>query len=117
MSNITVHERGCDCLRPRTEVLLERREESRPSWMDQDCEARWEHDESVALEMADGSVAEVVPGTTKTEYGVRCSADNYVAWWGVYTEEDARERMTETEAKCEWPHLMVSREVPSWRTS
>jgi hypothetical protein len=64
MPAVIVHERGCDCLRPRTEVLVARREESRPSWMDQDCEARWEHDEAISLEMADGSVAPVVLGTT-----------------------------------------------------
>lgn len=95
MPAVIVHERGCDCLRPRTEALLARREES------------------VRLEMADGTVAEVVPGTTRTEYGVRCSGTGTVTWWPDVTDGlMARIRMAETDARCDFPHLLVSREVP-----
>lgn len=111
MPNVVVHERGCACLLPAL---------PRPAWMDQECEARWEHDEAIALEMADGhtahvvldrageSLIEVVPGTT--EYGVRCSSLDSVVWWDVYTEAEARERMAEAEQTCDWPHLLVTRE-------
>lgn len=85
MPAVVVHERGCTCLRP-----------------------------AIALEMADGSVVPVVPGTT-TEYGVRCSSDNSVRWWPDVTDGlMARIRMAETDARCDWPHLLVTRtrEVP-----
>lgn len=95
MPAVIVHERGCDCLRSRSDALIARREES------------------VRLEMADGTYAEVVPGTTRTEYGVRCSADDRVTWWpDVFDGLMARIRMAETDARCDWPHLLVTREVP-----
>lgn len=102
MPAVVVHERGCDCLRSRTDVLMERRERSVPLEM---ADGRTAH---VVLDRAEESLIEVVPGTT--EYGVRCSSLDSVVWWDVYTEAEARERMAEAERECDWPHLLVTRE-------
>jgi hypothetical protein len=104
MPNVVVHERGCTCLLPPL---------PRPAWMDQECEARWERDEAIALELADGTVAPVVLGTTEPaviQYGVHCVAEQHTAWWPTdEVSSHAAAYWRKAQVYCAYPHGVVTR--------